>query len=171
MAFARSWWATIKWIRSLWNLQDRAKLVRDGLDKLHQAFTEHCDNLQGKVLVGQWHNLQAVLTVPFIEPALRWKLLENSKTISTKLFEGYDPTRVAEAGHSENPAEGARRQGLLAMAVLGRPWINQQKQNNKTGLAHDDLRSLPARRTRMVAAAPGCGRASGQTLAAVASAD
>jgi hypothetical protein len=127
------------------DLKARAELVRSDLDKVDKEFREECaklQDLQAQALFTRWHEIEAALTVPFIDAKMRLALLKASQKISKKLFDEYDVRQTAPAGTVRDAAWEARRQGSLAVAVLGQPWIDRQEQSKKVENTFKELNRM-----------------------------
>jgi Mg-chelatase subunit ChlD len=128
-------------------LSQRAQVVRASFDKLKSEFDTHCKKLtEDKSLQSTWHAIEAVLTVPFIEKEQREQLLNLSRSIARRLQEESSSagrTNEEEGRKQEQDAALilAQRQGRMALAVLGRQWVDDQKMNfdrMKTALGHPE---------------------------------
>jgi hypothetical protein len=135
------------------NLEKRTDLVTRGLGKLWTKFNETCQNLANSqdIQIG-WHETESALTVPFIEPTLRMKLIGNSRRISHDLLAkvGDKPTEAATAGkkEEEHAPKEAMRQGRMALANLGKYWFD-----NQAGEL-EKFESVQTRINNLLAAAP-----------------
>jgi hypothetical protein len=98
------------------------------LRELQEQFDTHCERLavEGPQAVQQsrWHELEEVLTVPSIEPARRLALLRKSRQISRDLNRDTGRGAPPDALPAD-PLAYARRQGRMAVAVLGDRWVRE----------------------------------------------
>jgi hypothetical protein len=112
------------------NIVDRADLINSGIKKLRKQFDEVCQKLavSGADLQTEWHDTEGALSVPFMDPALRMRLLTSSRRTSLHLLteSGDKPSDAGSAGEEEKkqPRKEAIRQGKMALAGLGKTWFD-----------------------------------------------
>ena len=117
--------------------------------QIEKAFDRYCRDLAEVHLQDRWQAIEDALTVPLIKDGdgnrpLRLRLLEASRKISSRL------NPEAAAGDSVAPTvkpqeeaeEAARRQGRMAVALLGERYLREMKQERLADLVH---RPDPAR--------------------------
>jgi hypothetical protein len=114
------------------NLPDRTKIVTGGLAKLRSQFDAVCQRLSISAdLQIDWHDAEGALTVPFMDPTLRMKLITNSRRTSLDLLTkvGDKPAETAAVAQKEEELtqKEASRQGRMALAALGKGWFDQCK--------------------------------------------
>ena len=112
-------------------LETSVKSVSDDLEWIDGEYRKECTRLQDQALATQWREIEAALTVPWMDSKMRMDLLMAGQRISKKLFDEYDAKQTAPPGATSDLLWEARRQGRLAVAALGQPWIDQQVENQK----------------------------------------
>jgi hypothetical protein len=119
-------------------------------------FTRHCDALSKGTgdVQSRWHEIEVALVVPFIEPDLRVRLINSSRAIShgfniksSRDAQPVSPERTAVAA-----AELARRQGQMALAVLGQEWVEQDGAGSFRRLLEDMGQPLKEQRPSLARA-------------------
>jgi hypothetical protein len=104
--------------------------------EIDTRFDRLCRNLETTAdLITHWYEVEGALAVPFMDPQRRMNLITNSRRIShTYLSETVKPSEVANAGKKdeENAQNEAKRQGRMALAVLGKPWFEECKSGGET---------------------------------------
>jgi hypothetical protein len=134
----------------LQELQKNGRLVRKEFGEIKNDFEESCKPPGNVRLQGPWHAMEAALSVPLIAPELRLELLDKSQRISKALQENFasgtlaaQPGDVDEGGARDNgfAEAAARRQGRMAVAILGQPWIDLEKKQKHAGMGYEDLQS------------------------------
>jgi serine/threonine-protein kinase len=119
------------------SLKDPAEKAQAQLHELQAKFDARSANLAGETsLKGQarWRQLEEVLAVPTIEPAQRLALIKKSRQISQELNERTGQGTPAEAPAAD-PVRDARRQGRMALAVLGERWVRDCNDKDPATLA------------------------------------
>jgi hypothetical protein len=116
------------------SLKNSADKLNIALDDMTKIFVKECNELRNVQQQGHWHNIQSVLEVPLLENLdIRKDLLEKSRDISGKLHiettkktksQTADPNQLAELNR-----EQARHEGLMALAVAGKPWLSAGSQD------------------------------------------
>jgi hypothetical protein len=91
--------------------------VQSGLDALAAAFQKSCKE-ERPVTQQSWHEIDNLLTVPFIDPTQREELLKRLRDIGSQLNGNME--RGNPGVPAENVREAALRQARLAVAVLGK---------------------------------------------------
>ena len=108
-------------------LTAKAEKLRKAFDGLQSAFVAEVESLSGTVLPANWHAIDGALTVPFLLAEQRTKLLYSLRTISRSLLTGAQ----TQAGGARAPVADAqtqaRRQGRMALALLGERWIDEAR--------------------------------------------
>src|SRR5262249_217821 len=98
-----------------------ASEVTAGLDAL-AAQVKASSEVERRKLEQEWHEIQDLLVLPFVEPSRRLVLLRRARDISGEL-NATEKTSTAPAVTARQNARTARaaavRQGRLAVAVLG----------------------------------------------------
>lgn len=105
-------------------LGDRGDEVAGGVADLRSTFDKRAHDVAGSGLQKRWHDIEAVLAVPFIEPDLRRQLLSWSRKISATLNEQSAKEASAAGGvtkeeNAKQVRESAQRQGRLALEMIG----------------------------------------------------
>jgi Mg-chelatase subunit ChlD len=119
-------------------LVDRVSNLRRDFDKIEKECEETCDKLRGDSIVpSRWFEIEDVLAVPFIDPAVRANLVRNSRRISRTFNDEPGRAKWPEAPPTL-AREAARGQGRMALAVLGERRINEGT-GHKRGLDHLEL--------------------------------
>jgi hypothetical protein len=112
-------------------LKQLTQSVRAGLKELQGKFAARCKGLRDAHLQSNWQDIQDVLAVPLLGDgedgaALRMELLRNSRAISDKLnSESQQPREAPVTPEPSKPYEWVQRQGRMALAVLGKPWVDK----------------------------------------------
>jgi hypothetical protein len=114
-----------------------AKLAEDigkRLTEIEKQFGQIA-SLTNNTVQSRWHEIENLLSVPFLDPALRLELVQASRQISHKLNE-----ETAAAGdarldftpedNTKRFQEMAQRQGRIALAVLGSDWLERGEVEN-----------------------------------------
>jgi hypothetical protein len=111
------------------NIADRSDSINRGLKKLRDQFKSICEKLavSSADLQIEWHDTEAALTVPFIEPSLRMRLISSSRRTSLHLLTETGD-KAAEAGapgdeEKKKARKEAENQGRMALASLGKTWF------------------------------------------------
>jgi Mg-chelatase subunit ChlD len=142
-------WAKVRELSALLDKRDGekinelgppAKAVREGLDALAAQFQERCNGQQSDTQKS-WHELDALLSTPFVEPARREELLKRLREIGAGL--NRQMARGNPGGPTEPEAErlaheAALRQGRLAVAVLGKDQPDARLAEARLALAGGD---------------------------------
>jgi hypothetical protein len=103
--------------------RDVAK-IRDQFDQLKRAYFGKAANLSAESLQSSWHRLDNALKVPFLSAKERKRLLENLQQVSAELdARSRSPKGDGVSKPRLQPDERARRQGRMALAVLGERWV------------------------------------------------
>jgi hypothetical protein len=118
------------------SLEEFAEKAQANLRELQKKFNRHCEGLPAKAATQSLlHELDEVLTVPSMEPRRRLALLRQRRSISDQLNQdtgsGTPPALLAT-----DPLADARRQGRMALAVLGGRWVRECNDKNPDALTH-----------------------------------
>jgi hypothetical protein len=134
------------------DLKKNAQLVREEFKVIKNDFEESCKTLDNVAQQSLWHGIEAALSIPLIEPDIRLQLLKSSQRISTKLQTEYSPgtpaiqRRDAEQNESRDirlaAAAAASHQGRMAVAVIGQPWIDEEKKQTHAGMGYEELHDM-----------------------------
>jgi hypothetical protein len=109
------------------------------LHDLQKPFDDRCAALAAEgpqPVQSRWRDLEDVLTVPSIPAATRLALLRQSRQVSRDLNRDTGKG-TAPAALAADPLTEARRQGRMALAVLGEHWVgdcNEKAPDAFTGL-------------------------------------
>jgi hypothetical protein len=107
------------------SLREPAEQAFAALRGLEEEFDHRCEGLAAKgaqSVQSRWYELEDVLTVPSILAARRLALLRQSRQVSRDL--NRDTGRAAaQEPLPADPLAEARRQGRMAVAVLGEHWV------------------------------------------------
>jgi len=112
------------------NIVDRTKSINSGLGKLRSQFDAICQKLadSGADLQTEWHDTEGALTVPFMDPTLRMRLITSSRRTSLHLLteSSGKSTEGETAGEDERKKsrKAAVRQGRMALVGLGKNWFD-----------------------------------------------
>jgi hypothetical protein len=116
--------------------------VYEPLDTLVQRF-QSLTRSNFAALQGDWQRIEQALVVPLIDPALRGKLIEHSRSISARLNDVRSGLQEEARVAVDDPArDRAVRRGRLARAVLGPAIPDLQAQAGQDLLKADGLRTL-----------------------------
>jgi hypothetical protein len=99
-------------------------------DKLEDRFRTHCKAIREEQTQPNWQDIQAALTAPLIEHALRRNILQISRDTSRDLnLKKLSPDEAPAKAERELTAaqESASRQGRMALAVLGQRVFDRLK--------------------------------------------
>jgi hypothetical protein len=112
-------------------LKDLPAKIRGQFNALQREFADYCKNeLDDRLLPQRWHEIEDVLGVFWIDPETRGRLLGYSQSISHRLFleslKPRDPKNPPPIPEPPDVRGAAQRQGRLALAALGEPWITDQ---------------------------------------------
>lgn len=120
------------------NLAEQAALVRRSYDDARSRLCGWWQELSSAEVPSVWHEADAALLVPHRDPQLRMKLVLNKRRTSRRLFietahhtwRKAAGSRSGDSAASEGmvqkpvPPASARRQGEMALAVLGQRWFD-----------------------------------------------
>jgi hypothetical protein len=120
-------------------LKDQAQAIGEGLVKLAGDFRESVqDERGGSALQKNWHEIDALLTAPFIPPQRRLQLLEDERRIGTRLFAEMDkaesPPGVTAEKADQETRQSAWRTGKVALAGLGANALTSQERKATAAL-------------------------------------
>jgi hypothetical protein len=116
--------------RELARLVEQTGQVTAGFDALERQFTQYCAGLSDVELPSVWRAIDDVLAVPALAPDRRMSLLRTASRTSYRLLletaENVSAARPVTAAENEAEAKAnARRQGRMAVAVLGKEWFDR----------------------------------------------
>jgi hypothetical protein len=138
-------------------MEGLTRSVRQGLDEQRNQYRQACakNETLTEPLPRNWREIEEVLSVPTLaalangasRTAVRMTLLTNSRKISESLN-----TKTRQAGRTlplplstAPPRDQAKRQGRLALAMLGETWVNRlASEHLKSVQEFDKLRGLIA---------------------------
>jgi hypothetical protein len=116
------------------SLKERTELVKTAFREIAAAFEAQSATINVTLVHQQnWHEIDDAMTVPLIEPSRRIELLRGIRVISEKLSASNTPMPP----HKEHAQENVRWQGRMALAVLGRPWIDRHVAQKDTATFAD----------------------------------
>jgi hypothetical protein len=127
--------------RRLQAVKDAAEGASAELQRLQDEFKGHCEALASGPQRTQsgWHELEAVLTVPGIAADTRLRLVQNSRDVSHELNRNTAKQGGSHPAPKAHPFEEARRQGEMALAVLGRHWVQACNRREQDGEREPDF--------------------------------
>ena len=103
--------------------------VREGLKSLEAELLDRAEAAAREDGIQGWREAEAALSVPFTDPALRLRLIENNRVIEDRLARQADAGKTLPADPERQRREvvdAARRQGRAALAVLGQRVFDGQ---------------------------------------------
>jgi hypothetical protein len=104
--------------------------VAGGYDALEQQFLQFCGSLTDVELPSVWRDIEDVLAVPALAVDRRLALLRTASRTSYRLLletaQNLSAARPVTAAENQTQVRAtARRQGRMAVAVLGRAWFDR----------------------------------------------
>ncbi len=106
--------------------------LREAHDALEKEFNQFQKDLGGAALPSNWHHLNNVLSVPFLDPDRRAALLDHLLKVGRELHSKQQSAGNAPSkARTLSPVEVARRQGRMALAVLGEGWVEDRGMRSK----------------------------------------
>jgi hypothetical protein len=120
-------------------LRDATSRAAAAMKKVRDLFTKTVTDLQPTIVQKTWHEIEAVLQVPFIDQATRLRLLRDSQTVSHDLNARGELRAVQ--GMEEAPRQArldAQRQRRLALAFLGPEWAQKLRNDPSAGGVEDE---------------------------------
>jgi hypothetical protein len=99
--------------------------------KLESTFEQSLTTLGKTAVPSNWHEIDNALQVPWIPVTKRMELLTTLRSISRRLNEQADPQGAKSAAPA--PLEMAKRQGRMALAILGEPQVSRFRGNSPLG--------------------------------------
>lgn len=111
-------------------IDERASVVAASFNSLESRYLEAWRRYADVDLPLLWREAEAALAVPYLDPALRMRLIEHSRRISRRFLVETAQAEVAgpAVGQRESldwSIERGKNQGQMALAVLGRKWFDE----------------------------------------------
>jgi hypothetical protein len=105
------------------DLEKPVQQLTDGFQSLSKLFQDRVASQPVTKVQKNWHEIEELLAVPFIEPARRVELItrsrEISETLNAQTAEAGAAGGVEEKDNARMAKKGAQRRGRLALAELG----------------------------------------------------
>jgi hypothetical protein len=114
--------------RSLKQLTDE---LRKGLDDFRRTRFDSVANASlTEVVQTNWYEIEALLHVPWIDPERRKELLTASQRISFSHYSKFLNAQQTGQVDRIDSLEAAQNQARMALAVLGKDWVDKQPRNS-----------------------------------------
>jgi hypothetical protein len=127
--------------------------VKDDFDAVLKGRDEYCRDLLDADSPNGWHNVDQVLLLPSLEAGFRGQLLAKRSRLSRDLFNATLQSapqleRFNREEYHKRVVAAAQWQGRLALAALGKPWVDQAGGAQRPGYEQllQRLDALPAER-------------------------
>jgi hypothetical protein len=132
---------------SIGEMSSATTATHKAMEELRDRFLDFTTRLNGKVQISTWHDIDNALQVPFIEAKRRVELLGYLRGIEHSLNVNWESAGDSPASAPAGSArEAAKRQGRVALALLGSAWVNDPRTREESGGAvkatFDELQKL-----------------------------
>ncbi|MFO0947237.1 MAG: hypothetical protein U1D30_15050 [Planctomycetota bacterium] len=112
------------------SVEEQSQIVEGYFQELESRYLEVWREFADVSLPSLWSDAENALSVPYLDPDFRMRLITHSRRISRQfLIQTAASSRLAPSVTvADNRAEvqqSAQRHGLMAMALLGRTWFNE----------------------------------------------